>query len=350
MRRLAGALLLAAAIAPCTAWAQGFYRLESVRNLPGAHPEWDYVTLDAAHDRLFIGRRGAGVTVVDLVPGKGAWQIANSQGANAVALVPASDRGYTANEDGSTTVFRLSDLKTIERIRFGEDADSAFLEPGSQQLAFTMGDSHRIKFLDSRTGKETGELAIDSSKIDGTLADGQGHLLAALRDRDAIVRIDAGHRKLLDTWATAPCEQPTSVALDREHRRLFVGCRGAHPVLAVLDADTGKVVATQVIGRGNDGVVYDGARHRILASNGVDANLVVVHQDDADHYRLEQAVTTRPGARTMAYDERDGKVYLVTAEGVVDPALKINTAIAPLYPNRFHDETFVLLTYTMQAP
>jgi hypothetical protein len=142
------------------------------------------------------------------------------------------------------------------------------------------------------------------------------------------------------------CEQPTGLAFDSARERLFVGCRGRAPVLAVMDSRTGRVVGVQPIGRGNDGVVYDAGARQVITSNGVDANLVIYDQTDADHYRLAEATTTRPYARTMAFDPRTRRIYLVTAEGTVDAGRPVNAAVAPFYPNRYFDDTFVLLTYS----
>src|SRR6267154_78867 len=229
--------------------AQQFYHLESAVTLKGGAPDWDYVTLDPARGYLFIGRRGDGVTVFDVSTQKIVRNIDRSEDANATVLVPEFDRGYTINGDGTTTIFQLSTLKSIDRIKIGEDADSAFYDPVTKQLAFTMGDSKKIAFVDAKTGKVVGELPMDSKKLDGTVPDGEGNLFMALRDRDSIVKIDAAQRKVAGQWNTAPCEEPTGIAFDKAGKRIFVGCRGRSPVLAVLDSDSGKVITTLEIGR-----------------------------------------------------------------------------------------------------
>ena len=328
------------------AQAQQFYHLESAVPLKAASPDWDYVTLDPARGYLFIGRRGDGVTVFDVRTKKVVRNIDKSDDANAIALVPEFDRGYTINGDGTTTAFQLSTLKAIDRIKVGEDADSAFYEPVTKQLAFTMGDSKKIAFVDAKTGKVVGELPMDSKKLDGTVPDGEGNMFMALRDKNSVAKIDAKERKLVGDWKTAPCEEPTGIAFDKANKRLFVGCRGKNPVLAVLDSDSGKVITTLDIGRGNDGVIYDPATHKVYTSNGIDGNLVIYDQVNADTYKLAEATTTRPYARTMALDPKTKKIYLVTAEGTADPSKKINKAVAPFYPNHYFADTFTVLTYS----
>ena len=336
-----GAAILRFDVAP----PQRFYRLEAAAVLPSAAPEWDYLTLDERRGYLFVGRRADGVTVYDVKTRRVVRTIANSEDANAVTLVPEFDRGYTTNGDGSTTAFRLSTLDTLERIKLGDDADSGFYDPVTKQIAFTMGDSAQIAFLEAKTGKREGVLSIESKKLDGAAADGEGHLFMALRDRNALVKIDMASHQLVAKWQTDGCEQPTSVAYDRASQRVFVGCRGTKPVMSVVDPRSGKVLSTHEIGRGNDGIVYDAEARRIYTSNGVDGNLVIYDQLDADTYRLSEATTTRPYARTMALDPKTKKVYLVTAEGTADPGKKINRALAPFYPNRYFPDTFTILTF-----
>ena len=345
MRPFLACAALGIAAFAAAAHAQQFYHLESAVTLKGAAPDWDYVTLDPARGYLFIGRRGDGVTVFDVHAKKAVRNIDKSEDANAIAVIPEFDRGYTINGDGTTTVFQLSTLKSIDRIKIGEDADSAFYDPVTKQLAFTMGDSKKIAFVDAKTGKVVGELPMDSKKLDGTVPDGEGNLFMALRDRNSVAKIDVAQRKVTADWKTAPCEEPTGIAFDKANKRIFVGCRGKNPALAVLDSDSGKVITTLEIGRGNDGVIYDPATHKIYTSNGVDANLVIYDQVNPDTYKLAEATTTRPYARTMAFDPKTKKIYLVTAEGTADPAKKINKAVAPFYPNRYFSDTFTVLTF-----
>src|SRR5258708_27505838 len=156
---------------------------------------------------------------------------------------------------------------------------------------------------------------MQNKKLDGTVPDGEGNLLMAVRDRNSVAKIDVANRKVSEEWKTAPCEEPTGIAYDSAGKRIFVGCRGKSPMLLVLDAATGKVVTTMDIGRGNDGVIYDAATRKIYTSNGVDANLVMYNQVDADTYKLAAATTTRPDFGPMAHDPEATKIYMVKRAG-----------------------------------
>jgi WD40 repeat protein len=339
---LAGAASAAPAPQPS---APQIYRLDSVTSLKGARPAWDYLTFDAARSYLFIGRRTAGITVYDVKAKRVVGQIARAEGANIATLVPEFGRGYTANDDGSTTVFDLASLKTLDRIKLGEGADAAFYDPTTKQLAFTMGDSQQLTFVDAKTAKVTGHVHLDAEEIEGVAPSGDGMLYVALRDKNAVAKVDARSHAVVAQWPVANCEAPTGVAFDPASRRLFVGCKGEHPVLSVLDVADGRLAAQLEIGRGNDTVRFDPETRKVFTSNGVEGNMVIFDQLGPDQYRLFQALTTRPIARTMAIDPTTKKLYTVTAEGMVDPAKPVNRKAAPFYPNLYFDDTFVLLEY-----
>lgn len=339
-----------AALLPCSialaSDTTSFYRLQSAVTLKSTAPNWDYVTFEPARDYLYIGRRGDGVGVFNVKTQQLIATIEQSQEANATVLAAPFDRGYTINEDGTSTIFQLSTLKTIKRIPVGEAADSGVFEPVTGQVMITMSDEKSVAFLDAKTGNRTGTLVLQAEKFDGMAVDGKGNIFVAQRDRNSVARIDAKTRKLTAEWKTTGCEQPTGLAFDAANQRIFVGCRGKNPVLAVIDATGGKVVATPEIGRGNDGVIYDADTRKVYTANGVDANLVIYDQVDADTYRLAEATTTRPYARTMAMDPKTKTIYTVTAEGTVDPSRKVNRGPAPFYPNHYHPDTFTVLTYS----
>ncbi|MEO6248724.1 MAG: hypothetical protein ABIO85_09125 [Sphingomicrobium sp.] len=349
MKSAFAAIALIAAV-PVVAAPTSFFQLKSATVLPGKAPEYDYLTYEPTHKYLVMGRRNDGVFVYDTIARRLVRKIVESEGANAAILVPSLGRGFTTNEDGSTTVFALPGYSLVRRIKFAQDADAAVYDPVSGQVAFLSGDSKTITLMNARTLAVTGKIAMTSSKLEGSAADGHGGIFIAERDRAMLAHVDLKTRALISEWPTTGCVQPTGLAFDSGHHRLFLGCRGTAPVLAILDSDSGRVIATPTIGHGNDGIAYDATRGRIFTTNGVDSNLVIFHQDDADHYRLEQALTTRPGARTIAYDAIDERVFTVAAEGIVDPSMPVNTGPAAFYPNRFTDDSFTVLEISRRAP
>lgn len=174
------------------------YRLTGVVAMAGKSPSWDHLTLDPKSGRLFVARRLSGVTVFDTRTHKIVGEIKRAVGANAVALAPEFDRGYTANGDGVSTVFTLSTLKTLARVKMGESADGAFYDAVHKLVVVTRGDEHRLTFIDARTGKIAGELTTESKELESVAIDDQGVVYVAGRDKVAVAKVDPVRRTLVE--------------------------------------------------------------------------------------------------------------------------------------------------------
>lgn len=323
-----------------------FYRLESEIKLQSKSPDWDYLAIDPDRSFMYIGARGDGALVFDLEQQKLIQKINQSQGANAITLVPEFNRGYTSNSDGSSTVFQLSNFEFIEKIKLGDDADAAYYDSTTKQVVFMRGESREMTFVEASSGKILKRLKTKSKKLEASVADGNGFIFTALRDFNSVIRVNLMNYQVDAEWAIPGCEGANGLAYDNQNKRLFIGCRGAQPVLAVLNATTGELITKLEIGRGNDGVIFDATRQLIFASGGVDANLVIYRQKSANSYELVEVTTTRPSARTMVLHPITKKIHMVTAEGMVDPSLPVNRSVSPFYPNRYFSNSLSVLTYS----
>lgn len=99
--------------------------------------------------------------------------------------------------------------------------------------------------------------------------------------------------------------------MDRENRRLFVGCRSKH--LAVLNADNGKVVFTAPIGERVDAGAFDARARMVYLSTG-DGKVFVFHEDSPDKYTQVQEIVTKAGAKTMGFDAKTGNLFVPTSD------------------------------------
>lgn len=329
--------------------APSFYHLRSVLTLPSTTSSWDHLDYDQAKHLLFLARRADGLTVVNSVTGKVVAQVANAVGAGSTAIDPKLGRGYTANTDGSTSVFRLSNFAPVARISFGNNFDGVVYDPASNLLAYQQADNSRELLVDPATLKLVATVPVDgSTQLERPVPDGKGNLYLPTRDTSFLYKIDVHAHKIVAKWNLAPkCLEPSGIDYDPATNRLLVGCRGkqATPVLAVVDAANGNVTATYPIGRGVDDVVFDPESKQVFTANGLDSNMVIFKQRSADSYAMTQAFQTRPGARAVRYDDKTGKIYTMTADGALDPAKKNLAAISPFYPNVTIPNTFALLTY-----
>src|SRR6185369_2944147 len=112
-------------------------------------------------------------------------------------------------------------------------------------------------------------------------ADGKGTVYVNIEDKSEVVAIDSNRLTVKARWPLAPGEEPSGMAMDREHRRLFVVC--ANKKMIVMDADNGHVVAALPIGEGVDAAAFDPDTKLAFSSNG-EGTLTVVHEDSPDKY------------------------------------------------------------------
>jgi len=170
--------------------------------------------------------------------------------------------------------------------------------------------------IDAASGTVAGTLPL-GGRPEFAVADGKGNVYANLEDKSTVVAIDSQKLTVESRWPLAPGEEPSGMAMDRDHRRLFSGCHNR--MMVVMYADSGKVVATPPIGQGVDANAFDPGTGLAFSSNG-DGTLTVVRQESPDKYSVVDSVQTQRGARTMALDLKTHNVYLVTAEFGPPPA------------------------------
>jgi YVTN family beta-propeller protein len=293
------------------------YEVDKRFNLGGAGG-WDYLTVDASKHRLFISRSDH-VMVVDTLNGKTLGTIADTQGVHAIVLVPALSRGFTSNgRANSITEFDLASLKTVRTIPAGgENPDALLYDAHSSHLFAFNGRSQNVTVIDPVAGTVIATIPA-GGKPEFAASDGAGNVFVNIEDTAQLKRIDSRSNEVTATWKLDDCEEPTGLALDALHHRLFSVCQNGK--MAVTDAMSGKHVASVAIGKGPDAAAFDAARGLVFSSNGQDGTLTIVHQDTADNYSVLANITTQKSARTMALDSSNHHIYLVAAEFGPAPA------------------------------
>jgi DNA-binding beta-propeller fold protein YncE len=319
------------AAAPAQAGSSGYHLLKKYP--VGGEGFWDYLKMDSDARRLYISR-GSHVMVLNADTGEVAGDIPNTDGVHGIALAPELGRGFTSNGRSATvTIFDMKTLKVLGEAKTDTGPDGIIYDPASQRVFTFNGRGSSSTAIDAATGKVAGTIPLDG-RPEFAAADGAGHVYNNLEDKSIVLQIDSKSLKVLNRWPLAPCESPSGMAIDPEHRRLFIGCH--NQMMAVMDADTGKVIATPAIGKGVDANRFDPGTGLAFSSNG-DGTLTVVHEDSPDKFTVVDNVQTQRGARTMALDLKTHNVYLVTAEfGPPQPAAPGERFRRPtILPNSF---------------
>jgi YVTN family beta-propeller protein len=306
---LGSAVLLLAPPAAAQQPATSYHVASKVRL--GREGGWDYLIVDTAGHRIFISR-GTHTLVVDARTDSVVGDIADTPGVHGIALAYDLGRGYTSNgRDSSVTAFDLKTLAPLARIHAsGANPDAILYDDFSHRVFAFNGRSQDATVIDAATNTVAGTVPL-GGKPEFAVVDGKGTLWVNIEDRSEIVRLDTKTLAVKGRWTLAPCEEPTGLALDRATRRLFAVC--SNKLMAMVDADNGRVVATIPTGDGTDGVAFDPATKLAFASNG-EGTLTVVHEDSPTTAHAVQTVTTQRGARTIALDPRTHVLYTVTAD------------------------------------
>jgi YVTN family beta-propeller protein len=267
-------------------------------------------------------------------------EIPDTPGVHGIALAPEFGRGFVSNGRGNNvTIFDLKTLATTGHVAAGQNPDAIIYDPSTKRVFAMNGRSGDITAIDAATGDVAGTIPV-GGKLEFAAADGKGNLFVNVESKSEIAAIDAQKLALLARWPLAPCEEPSGLAMDVAHRRLFAGCD--NKMMAVVDADTGKVMATPPIGEGVDANAFDPGTGYAFSSNGRDATLTVVHEDLPGKFAVIDNVPTQRGARTMTLDPKTHEVFLVTADYGPPPA---PTAENPRPRPPILPDTFVVLVF-----
>jgi YVTN family beta-propeller protein len=285
------------------------YQITKKIPIPG-QGSWDYLAVDEGARRLYVSH-GTQVEVLDVDSGTVVGNIPNTPGVHGIAIAAELGRGFVSNGQASTvTIFDLKTLKRIAEVTTGKKPDAIIFDPATARVFAFNGESNSATAIDAATGKVAGTVDLGGGP-EFASADGQGYVFDNLEDESLVLKINSRKLTVEQRWPTAPCAKPSSLAMDRENRRLFVGCRSK--VMAVMNADTGQVITTLPIGDHVDATAYDPETKLIFNSNG-EGTVTVIHQDGPDRYSVVETVKTLPRAKTMALDPKTHQLFLSTAE------------------------------------
>ena len=317
MTRHIAILLSVVLLAPAGSSAQTF---KVTKYNIGGEGGTDYVTAEPGTGRVFVSR-GTHVMVVEGATGKVLGDIPDTPRMHGVGIAAKHNHGFTTNAGDSTvTMFDLKTLAVIKKIPVKTGGlDGIMYDDYTDRIVLT---NHSrpigtVVALDANTGDIVGQAELEDNSPEGAASNGKGTLYVNNEGKSTIQVVDAKSMKVLSSWPLAPCDGPTGIAYDRANDRIFSGC-GKTSV--VLDAKTGKVIATIANGDGVDALGWDPKEKLIYIPAGRDGNVTVAHQDSPDKYSVVATVQTMPRAKTITVDPVTHNAYLFQPEYGPAPA------------------------------
>jgi DNA-binding beta-propeller fold protein YncE len=271
---------------------------------------WDYLAVDEIARRLYVSH-GTQVEVLDVDSDEIVGKVPDTAGVHGIAIAGDVGRGFTSNGQASTvSVFDLKSLKVLQQVPTGKKPDAIIFDPATSQVFAFNGGSESATVISAADGKVNGTVDLGGGP-EFAVSDLAGYVYNNLEDESQLLKINSRKLAVEQRWPTSPCQSPSSLAMDRPNRRLFLGCRSK--VMAVMNPDTGKVITTLPIGDHVDATAFDAELKLIFNSNG-EGTITVIHEDTPDQYSVVETVKTLPRAKTMALDAKTHRLFLSTVD------------------------------------
>lgn len=286
------------------------------KTIIGGEGGWDYLLADAAGGRLYVSH-GTQVEVLDLKSHAKIGVITPTPGVHGIAVVPGTSIGYTTNGRPNTaTMFDTKTMKATKEIPTGTKPDAIMYDAFSKRVFIFNNEGNSATVLAAATGTVVGTVDLGGAP-EAAVTDDKGTIFVNLEDKNQVAVFDAKSLAVKHHWSLGTGEEPTGLAFDKVHHRLFSTCHNKEMV--VLDSQTGKVLATVPIGSGVDGAVFDTSTGSAISSNG-EGSLTVVKETRPGTFDVVQTVPTQRGARTITIDPVSHHIFVTTAEYGPAPA------------------------------
>ena len=277
----------------------------------GGEGGWDILTIDSAASRLYLSH-ATKVVVVDLNTNTVTGEIADTPGVHAFVAVPEVQRGFSSNgKESKASVVDLTTLKTTSKINTGSNPDAVVYEPRHGEVYIFNHTGNSATVINSKTATVSATIPLGGTPEFAAVDQAAGRVYCNIEDKSDVAVIDADKHEVVARWSLSPGEEPTGIALDAAHHRLFAACH--NKILVMLDTNTGKVIATVPIGAGVDGCAFDDVTQLAFTSCG-DGTTTIAKEETPQKLTVVETLKTEPGARTMALDPKTHRIYLPTAQ------------------------------------
>ncbi len=272
--------------------------------LPGVHGRFDHFAFDPVEPgRIFISALGNNsVEILNLVEGTEVHRITGIPEPQGITYALGLNKLFVASRKGTLYIYdgEKENYDLITKIVFNADVDNLRYDAPSKRVYVGYGDGEKaaIGMIDATTNKRLDEeYKIGAHPESFQLESSGSKIFVNLPDLKQVGVIDRT-TKQVSKWPLT-LEDNFPMALDEADHRLFIVTR-TPPRLAVLDTNSGKVVAALPCVADVDDVYYDSNRKRVYIPGG-QGRIDIFQQKDPDHFELLAKVPTVIGARTAGY-------------------------------------------------
>ena len=306
----------------------------------GGEGGWDILTIDPTANRLYLSH-ATKVVVVDLAKNAVIAEISDTPGVHAFVAVPELQRGFSSNgKEAKASVVDLKTLQTVSKIDTGLGPDAVAYEPKRREVYVFNHTGNSCTVIDAERSNVVTTIQLGGSPEFAAVDEPAGRIYCNIEDKSEVAVIDTSNHKVIARWPLAPGKEPSGIALDTRHHRLFSGCH--NKIMMMLDTESGEIITNVPIGAGVDGCAFDDATQLAFASCG-DGTTTIAKEKVPDKLDVVQLLKTERGARTMTLDPRTHRIYLPTAQFAPAPSPSPGASVArpSIVPN-----TLKVLVYT----
>lgn len=303
---LAGMVLSTVLAATAFAAESNYKIIDRIKVPDGA---FDYATFDSATGRVLMARADF-TTVIDAKTGR-VSQLNSAAPGHMAVPVPGTSLIVLPQRPGMVRIVDMASDKMLADIPAGQNPDGAVYDSFSKMVFVMNHDNGESTVIDPVARK-----AVATIPVGGTLefpaSDGAGKIFVNITSVPEIAVIDVKTRMVTGHYKLDGCRGASGLAYATQAKVLISSC--GNGIAKVLDAATGREVASLMIARGPDAVIYDAARQLAFIPCGGDGVLEVISLKDPAHIAVVQHLPTLAGSRTGTLDPQTGRLYLMSSQ------------------------------------
>jgi hypothetical protein len=285
----------------------------------GGEGGFDYIFADVEARRLYVPRNGpmGQLMVFNLDTLEPAGAIANVA-AGGATVDAKSHHGFSTTRE-KLTMWDTSSLKVIKTFDINGRPDGIMFDPYNERVWVLSHTPPDATVIDAKEGAVIGTVALGGGP-EQAVSDGKGTIYVNISDKANIAVVDAKKMTVTAHYdMSSKGSGGSGLAFDAKNHVLFAYYRQPSPVVVIVNADSGNIIATLPTGIGVDTVAFNpNTMEAISAENG--GTMTFVKENSPTSFTVEQTLQTKAGAKTLALDTRTNHVLTMTADFEPAPA------------------------------
>jgi len=318
--------MVALAATACSAAAQELtLRPDGRTELPGYTGDFDHFDYDMKSNRLWLAAEDHGT--LDIFNLRTLQMQASLKGVvhtpHGILFVPEKNRLIVTDTGGDmrTRVIDATSNKVTANITLPAPGADAIGYDASRRRLYIVSGGRDAKMqqtylsaIDPVSLQRFGDLKFDTDKVEAMGIQSKGNkLFITVTGKNYVAVVDKEKMLVLDTWPIKEAQQSAPMAYDEQAHRLFVVARKPGTMI-VLDADSGRTVASFKAPEHCDQVIWDADNQRAYALGG-EGYIGVFAQRGPEKYEELARIASAPGAKTGILVRELGQLIVAASPG-----------------------------------